>query len=252
MSWYDDLVGKVKQVSTGGGGGGNFDFLGGFPFAEPISTGAIRGQLNSGDPWGGAKKGLLQATTLGLSSLIPGAEGALLEGKGTPWGAPESGAPSAAEYEAQTRALQNFNMDPNNYAGFNSSDLRRSMEQNLARKTAQQRAQAQGRFSKMGVQGADAARAQSALDYQQQAATNDINAQLAMQDYNTRVANMMAAYDKQKSALAAALEKYNTDIKRKALEDQARRQGVQDVLGAWGDFNKGTGEIAGSALKFLA
>lgn len=247
MGWWEDFTSKAKGSVTGGGG--NFDFLGGYPFAEPITTGAIRGQLTKGDPWGGAKEGLLQATTLGLSKMIPGAEGALLRGEGTPWGAAETGEPSTAEYEAARKSLESFNMDPNAYAGFNSSDLRRSMEQNLARKTAQQRAQAQGRFAKMGVQGADAARAQAGLDYQQQTALNDINAELARQDYQTRYQNMMAAYDRQKSALGAALQKYELDAKRRAAEQQARRQGVQDVMGAWGDFNNYGANIVGNVAK---
>jgi hypothetical protein len=138
--------------------------------------------------------------------------------------------------EATKPSVPEISMNPDDYKGFDSSALRRSMEQNLARRSSQSRAQALAGLSKAGIKGADTMRAISDIEGQQEQARGDLNAQLAYQDYLSRINERDFALRKQQSDFARALAEWQGAWApmQKQREDQEALLG--DILGAGAKF----------------
>ena len=147
-------------------------------------------------------------------------------GAGTPWGAPASKGP---DYGA-------FNADPNAYAGFDSSKLRQALSQRMAARGGLAQAQAQAGLSKAGIKGADTTRAMADLAAQQELGANEMDANLALQDYQSKMQNM-----------AMARDQYNMQQNWAGAQAQAEDAGRSQL---WNNlFNVGGavgGAIAGS------
>jgi len=105
----------------------------------------------------------------------------LMEGKGTPWGAMESGKPSDDPFAGVSQ-------NPNDYAGFDRSALKRAMMNSLAKRGMRSQAQARAGLQRAGIRGADTSRALTDLAAQQEEGANALDAEMAYKDYQDRVA----------------------------------------------------------------
>lgn len=84
-------------------------------------------------------------------------------------------------------------MNPNDYAGFNSSGLANSMQNKVRQDAAGSQAQTMGQLQKYGVQGADQQRAISNLANQENQNLNDVTQNMNKYDYETKMQNMQNA-----------------------------------------------------------
>lgn len=142
---------------------------------------------------------------------------ALTKGEGTPWGPASTGRPDLPA------------MDPSAYGGFDTTPLATAGRAKIGRNSAQAREQALASLRKAGVRGADTGAALAGVQARQAEALGNLDAQLAMMDYQTRQANR-----------DAALKKYEYDLMANAGENQGRGQFWNSLaslgggaLGAW-------------------
>jgi len=132
----------------------------------------------------------------------------LFTGAGTPWGAKQQQGPDYSK----------FDMNPNNYQGFDSSKLRQALNQRVAQRGGAAQAQAMAALSKQGIKGADTSRALTDLAGQQEAATNEMDANLALQDYQTKMQQMALAQNQfNRGQDWAAMQSQGEDAGRSAL-----------------------------------
>lgn len=148
----------------------------------------------------------------------------LFTGAGTPWGAKQEKGPDYG----------GFNMDPNAYQGFDSSKLRQALMQRQAQRGGAAQAQALAGLSKAGIKGADTGRQLTDLAAQQEQGANELDANLALQDYQSKIQQM-----------AMAQNQYNRGQDWNAMQSQAEDQGRSQL---WGNlFNTGA-TLGGAAL----
>ena len=148
----------------------------------------------------------------------------LFTGPGTPWGAKQQQGPD----------YSNFDMNPNNYQGFDSSKLRQALNQRVAQRGGASQAQAMAALSKQGIKGADTSRALTDLAGQQEAATNEMDANLAMQDYQTKMQQM-----------ALAQNQYNRGQDWSAMQSQGEDAGRSAL---WQNLFNTAGTVGGAVL----
>lgn len=110
-------------------------------------------------------------------------QSSMFTGAGLPWGAKQEQGPDYTK----------FDTNPDNYQGFNSSELRRAMERRLALQKSAGEAQALAGLQKAGVKGADTTRALTDLAGQRELGQMDLEANLGLQDYYSRIANRDAS-----------------------------------------------------------
>lgn len=126
---------------------------------------------------------------------------ALTKGEGTPWGAAQTGRPGFPE------------MDPEAYAGFDTSKMAAAARNKIGRGAAQAREQALARLQASGVHGADTGAAVSNIAGQQTDALADMEGKMSQMQYQSQMANR-----------DAALKKYENDLMANAGENNGRGQ----------------------------
>jgi hypothetical protein len=148
----------------------------------------------------------------------------LFTGAGTPWGAPQQ---KGADFSG-------ISYDPMAYSGFDSSALAKAMRRRMMEQGARTQAQATAGLNKAGIKGADTSRALTDLAAQQEQGLGDIEAQTALQDYNTRMANRDAA-------MKMEMFKQSLNAQRQAAEEASRSS-------FWGNLMNVGGAIGGAYL----
>lgn len=145
-------------------------------------------------------------------------------GKGTPWGeGPQD------PYQPQYRQF-----DPNNYKGFDSSGLAAALRQQIGANTARSTSRLQGMLQGAGGGGADAAAGLAALQGEQGAQENTLQAQLARQDWEDRLGQWQAENQNEQSKANRDLERYGRETAGRAAPWQALGQIGGKVAGSFG------------------
>ena len=172
-------------------------------------------------------------------------------GAGTPWGAKNSSGPD----------YSGFNMDPESYKGFDSSKLRQALSRRIAQRGGQAQAQAQAALTKSGIKGADTTRALTDLAGQQELNTNEMDANLALQDYQSKMQQMAIARDQYNMGQNwAGAQSQSEDASRSALWNSLFNVGASvggAVAGSWADKKfggqtPGTPGVAGADVSSSA
>lgn len=151
----------------------------------------------------------------------------LFTGAGTPWSGFDNPAPTP------------FDMNPDNYKGYNSSKLRQALSQRIAQRGGEAQAQAQAALRKAGIKGADTSRALTDLSAQQEMGMNEMDANLDFQDYQSKLQLMDMArrqYEMERGFDTAADQ--SREAGRSALWQNLFNTGSQvggTLLGSWAD-----------------
>lgn len=153
----------------------------------------------------------------------------LFTGAGTPWGAPVQKGPD----------YSGFNMNPDAYQGYNSSKLRQALSQRMAQRGGAAQAQAQAALSKSGIKGADTTRAMTDLAAQQELGANEMDANLDLQDYQSKLQMMKLAQDQYNMQQGwQGAQAQAEDAGRSALWQNLFNTGANvggSILGNWAD-----------------
>jgi hypothetical protein len=142
----------------------------------------------------------------------------LTTGEGTPWGPTKTGQPNMP------------NMDLGSYKGFDTSPLAAAARQKIGKGAAGAREQSLARLRQAGVKGADTGAALANVAGQQSDALAQMEADMAMKEYQS-----------QQQERDAALKKYELEMMGYAGENQGR-------AGFWNSLASLGGELGGAYL----
>ena len=159
-------------------------------------------------------------------------------GSGNPWGPMTTGMPETPVYET-------FESDPSRVQGFNTSDLKRALDREIALRGGgaqdQYLAGASKAMGGYGTQSSDFARRLSEIASETAAGKNKVAADLAMQEWQSRL-NQMEAMNRAREARNRLLQgRYQTDKEAFDREQEQRAQ-----------FNQAIAQTVGSVVGGLA
>lgn len=203
---------------------------------------------------GNAANSFNQAVAAPISLLGSNVRGTLFEGKGTPWGAMETGRPDAPNF-------QSYMSDPNAFKGVDLSPLKaqRQKEAGLLGNQASRSYQAQAAkmFGPSGTATADVTRRLGDISTQTQYNQQKIAADVAQAEWNSKMQEMDAFNQARQRANQLLADKYNADAAAFNAEQQARGNFVSSGLGTLGSIagavigglpSAGAGSAAGAAV----